>query len=261
MISSLTRAVRTEAVRLGGIRGPLARAAFPLGLVLPIVLTLAIGAVAETLHSDDGLIQVREVGTSNSVYWVVYLGVTVHAVVAAYTQASSAAGPVGELGRHLSGGRFSELAARWIVAGAFGALCSFFATLFLLVALPAFFPGVYGGVDAASPEGVRFLWSVPVYCFAACGIGVGLGALIGATAVAVTALTLWALFIENAVVFLPGGARLVAWMPFANGIFGTGQELAIEPPWGPDGGLAYIAAVAVIFFVLGALRRIWSDRR
>lgn len=117
-MSAFLRSARAEAVRLGGRRGPLLRASLPLGLVLPLLVSVVVAAVAEKLHGDPGdgsgglgeaLIRVREVGTTNSLYWVISLGITVHAVVAAYAQATSTRGAVGELRRHLlpvSGGIF-----------------------------------------------------------------------------------------------------------------------------------------------------------
>jgi ABC-2 type transport system permease protein len=247
------RAVDAEAVRLGGIRGPLVRATLPLALLLPVLVTLAVGAAAESLHGGDGLIQVRESSTTNSIYWVISLGVTVHAVVAAYAQATSMRDGPGELARHILPGPAADLIGRWLVTGLVGAVCSFFAALMMLVALPAFFPGVYGQVDVTSAEGIRFLWAVPVYCFIACGVGVGVGALVRVPAAAVALLTLWSLLIESAVVYVPKGAELVRWMPFLNGTYGTGQEISLEPPWSPDGGLLYFLVVAAALVVLGIL--------
>lgn len=260
-VRALSRSIRAEAVRLGGLRGPLSRITLPLGLALPVLLSLGIGVAAESLHSSEGLIQVREVSTANSIYWVIYLGVTVHAVVSAYAQASSQRGEAGELERRLVPSPVASLFGRWVVTASAGAVCSFLACLLLLTALPAFFPEVYGHVRAASPEGVRFLWSVPVHCVSACAVGAGLGALLRSPAAVAAVFPLWALFLESALVFLPYGARLTGWMPFLNGVYGTGQEIPLEPLWGRDFALLYVVLIGMMFIAAGAVSLRWQHRR
>ncbi len=39
-------------------------------------------------------------------------------------------------------------------------------------------------------------------------------------------------------------------MPFLNGVYGTGQEIVVMPPWGINGALAYCAAVSVVLFTI-----------
>lgn len=249
---NLMRSAHAEIVRLGGRRGPLVRASVPLGLGFPVMVSVMIAAVSERLHHGEGLIQVREVGTDNALFWVISLGVTVHAVVAAYAQTTSTRGPVGDLRRHLLPRTGADLCARWLVTGAVGAACSLVATVLLLLLLPVLFPAVYSSVDMASPEGIRFLWAVPAYTVAASGIGVGVGALVRVPAAAVAVLTLWSLLIEGAVAYLPGGARLLGWMPFLNGQYATGQQIVLAPGWGPGGALFYVFAVAAVLVALGA---------
>lgn len=250
----LARSVRAEAVRWGGRRGLLLRVALPLGIVLPMLVTLAIAVVSERLHGSDSLLQVREVPTSNSVYWLVYLGVTVFAVVAAYAQGTAVRGPAAEAARHASPRPLTGMLARWILVGAAAAGGMLLSAFLLMVTLPALFPAVYGNVDVVSADGVRFLWALPVYAFLAAGIGVAVGALVPWPAAGVAVLTLWALFIENAVVMLPGGGDLIGWMPFLNGIYASGQDIALSPSWGRGGALAYVAVVAAVLVVLGWLR-------
>lgn len=251
--SAFIRSVRAEFVRLGGRRGPFLRASLPLGLVLPMVVTLIVAVVSEKLHHDDGLLRVGEVGTTNSLYWMISLGITVHAVVAAYAQADSTRGAVGELRGHLLPRTGVDMVARWSVTGAVAAACSLIAAVTLLTVLPAAFPDVYGSVDISSAEGLRFLWAVPAYAVAASGIGVGLGALVRIPAAAVAVLTLWSLLIESALVFIPKGADLLGWMPFLNGQYATGQDITLAPSWGPDGALVYVFVVAAVLVAAGTL--------
>ncbi|AGP31922.1 hypothetical protein [Corynebacterium terpenotabidum] len=241
---SLWYGIHAETVRLGGRRGPLVRASLPLGLLLPLLISLGVGFAAEQLHHSDGLIQVREVGTTNALFWVISLGITVHTVVAAYAQTTSTRGSVGELHRHLLPRTGPDLLARWAITGAAAALCCLVTVILVLTLLPVLFPGVYGQVDAWSPEGRRFLWAVPLYAVGACGIGIGVGALIRVPAAAVAVLTLWSLLIETALIYIPHGADLLGWMPFLNGQFATGQDIALTPSWGPDGALLYVFVVA-----------------
>ncbi|WP_337447766.1 hypothetical protein [Corynebacterium pseudokroppenstedtii] len=251
----------SEWVRLSGWRGPFIRVLVPLGIVLPLVVTLVIGGVAESLHGNGGLIQVREVSTTNANYWVIYLGITMYAVVATYAQASSMRGPVGELDSVLHPRPVPSIIARWLVVSVAAAIGSFFSVLMVMVALPALYPQVYGSVSASSVEGVRFLWAAPLYAVAACGIGVGIGALVAVPAAAITVITVWSLLIENAVVFVPHGGELVGWMPFLNGIYGTGQEIALEPPWSSNGSLLYVMVWAAVIMLLGTCSAVRRSRR
>jgi len=248
------RAVHAEAVRLGGRRGLLVRVALPLGIGLPLLITFAVAVVAERIAAAGGLFDVQQVDTDNSVYWIIYLGVTVFAVVAAYAQGTATHGPAAEVARHACPRALTGMLARWTVVGAVAAAGAWLAALFALIALPVAFPAVYGTVDLASSVGLRLLWALPLYALAACGIGIGIGALVPRPAAAVATVTLWSLLIENAMILMPGGANLVGWMPFLNGIYATGQDVALSPPWGRDGALVYVAAVAIVLIAAGWLR-------
>ncbi len=253
-LTVLARSVRAEAVRLGGARGLLLRVVVPLGLLLPAVITLAVAAVAERMNSTGGLLHVRQVETTNAIYWLVYLGVTVLAVAAAYAQATAGRGPAAEVARHAAPRPLTGMLARWILLGAIAAAGMALTAFLLLVALPALFPNVYGQVDVASAAGARFVWALPLYAALAVGLGVGVGALVPRPAAAVAALTLWSLLIENAVMLLPRGGDLIGWMPFLNGIYAAGQDIALAPAWGRDGALGYVAGVTVVVIALGWAR-------
>src|SRR5699024_12290194 len=132
---------------------------------------------------------------------------------------------------------------RLLVFGAAAALSAVMAVFLALITLPVVFPGVYGEVYLGSAAGLRFLWAVPLYAFLAAALGIGVGALITRPAGAVTVVALWSLLVEPAVVMLPRGGKLVVWMPFLNGNYGTGQYVALDTPWGPDGTICYFADV------------------
>lgn len=253
-VGALRRAVAAEAVALGGPRSFVLRLTLPLGVLLPVLITLVVAAVAESLNSRDGLLGVTAVNTTNSVYWLLWIGVTVFAVSAAYRQAESEAGPVAETRRYAEPRLLTGMIARWIVIGGPGAISLGVAALLTMLALPVFFPGVYSEVDVFTPEGVRFLWALPVYAFGAAGVGLGIGALIPSAPAAVAVLTVWSLLVENAVILLPRGDVLTGFMPFLNGVYGSGQDLAIDPAWGRGGALIYLCAIALALVLTGWLR-------
>lgn len=50
-------------------------------------------------------------------------------------------------------------------------------------------------------------------------------------------------------------------MPFLNGVYGSGQDLALDPPWGRGGALLYLCLVALVLIVAGWLRTRAARRR
>ena len=40
--------------------------------------------------------------------------------------------------------------------------------------------------------------------------------------------------------------RVQPYMPYLNGIYGTGQQLGLSPPWGINGALAYFCGIAAV---------------
>lgn len=245
------RGTRAELTRVGGARSILLYGLVPGAVLLPLAITLGVATVAERFASISSTIQVTSVTTTNSVYWVITFTVMIWAVVAAYAQATAERGPLGELARYLYPRRWTGLVSRWIAYGVGAAVCSAALVALVMAILPTFFPKVYAGVDIGSAAGVRFLVAVPVFAVCAVGIGVGLAAIVGHPAGTVVGLLGWAYVIENAISLVPNGYTLQNYMPFLNGTYGTGQELAFMPPWGPTGGLVYCAAVAVVLFALG----------
>lgn len=250
----LWRNIAGEAVAIGGPRSFLFRLTLPLGVLLPVLITLVVAAVSESLNSRDGLLGVTAVSTTNSVYWLLWIGVTVFAVSAAYRQAESETGPVAETRRYASPRLLTSMFARWLVLGGLAAVTLGIATMLTMLALPVFFPGVHSEVDAFTPEGARFVWALPVYAFGAVGVGLGIGGLIPSAPAAVAVLTVWSLLVENAVILLPRGDVLTQFMPFLNGVYGSGQDLALDPVWGRGGALVYLMLVAVALVLAGWLR-------
>ncbi|MEZ5210470.1 ABC transporter permease [Gordonia sp. (in: high G+C Gram-positive bacteria)] len=248
------RGVRAEAIRTGGRRSFLVYGALPAGVVLPLVITFGIAAVAERIaHLNSDEISVNAVSSSNSVYWIITFTVVVGALTAAYAQATSMRAVARDVDRHLYPRAWTSAASRWIFYGLLTAAASAILVAVVMSVLPAAFPDVYSEVSLFSSAGVRFVITVPVYAFFACGLGAGLAALIGHPAGTLAALLFWVFVMEDAIIFVPDGAKIQTYMPFLNGTWGTGQDLAISPPWGTDGALVYFAAVSTALFVVGAL--------
>ncbi|CAM3056557.1 ABC transporter permease [Skermania piniformis] len=247
------RGIRAESVRVGGARSVLSLGAVPGAILLPLVVTFGVATVAERFASISDRIQVTSVATGNSVYWVITFTVMGWAVVAAYAQATAERGAVADTVRYLYPRAWTGPVARWLYYGGLAAACSAILVGLVLLALPALYPKVYGGVDLFSAVGVRFVGTVPLYAFLAVGLGVGLAAVVGHPAGVVVGLLGWTYLVEQAVGLLPNGYTVQRYMPFLNGIFGTGQELAFLPSWGRTGALVYFGAVAVVVFGLGCL--------
>lgn len=252
-VRQVGRGVRAERLRTGGRRSFLVYGALPAGVVLPLLITFGIAYVAERisrLQSDE--ISVSPATSSNSVYWIMTFTVVVGALAAAYAQASCLRGPARDADRYLYPRAWTSALSRWLYYGLLTALVCAILVAAVMAILPRAFPAVYSEVELFSPVGVRFLLTVPVLGFFACGIGVGLAAIIGHPSATLAVILFWVFVMEDAVVFAPNGTKIQAFMPFLNGTWGTGQDLVISPPWGPTGALVYFGAVATAIFVLGA---------
>lgn len=252
-VGQVRRGVVAERVRTGGLRSFLLLGSVPAGVVLPLLITFGIAAVAERISRlNSSEISVSETTSSNSVYWILTFTVIVGALSAAYAQATSMRGPARDMDRYLYPWAPASALARWLYYGLATALVSAALVAVVMSALPAMFPTVYGQVDLFSAEGGRFVITVPVFAFFACGLGVGLAGVLGHPAGTLAVLLFWAFVMEDAIVFVPNGTRIQAYMPFLNGTWGTGQDLVITPPWGVDGALVYFALVCTTVFALGA---------
>ncbi|GAB09636.1 putative ABC transporter permease protein [Gordonia araii NBRC 100433] len=251
-MTALTAAIAAEATRASGRRSPWWFIAVPLAIALPLLITYAVAAVAERFATmTTTSITVTAVESNNSVYWVINLGVLILAVGAAHAQASAAGGPTADTERYLFGSPSTAVVARSLFYGPVAAAVALGLVVLLMSTLPRLFPVVYGGVDLGSGAGLRFCWAVPVFAFFASALGVGLAALTGSGLTAIALMLLWAGVVEDAIALIPNGMTVQQYMPFLNGIYGTGQWLALTPPWGPNGALVYFAVVAAVFVAAG----------
>jgi ABC-2 type transport system permease protein len=100
-----------------------------------------------------------------------------------------------------------------------------------------------------------------IYFFAAV-LAVGVGILVRQSAAAISILLVYTLLVENLIVLIPTvGEKIQKWMPFtaANHFATEGVPHSAEAqgppvldlPYGPWGGLAYFAAIAIAILIAG----------
>lgn len=255
-VSRIGRAVAAERIRTGGRRGLLSTVILPGAIILPLLVTAVVATVSEHFSTISTDVEVVAVGTTNSVYWILTFTVTVWCCAAAYTQSAAERGDVGDLGRILFPRSGTTVAARWIFYGGGAAICAVALAILTMIALPVFYPNVYGDVDLVSAEGLRFVLTIPMYSISAVGISLGVAAAIGNPAASVAVLLGWVYIVENTVALIPNGYTIQGYMPFLNGVYGTGQEIVVMPPWGVNGARAYCAGIAVLMFVIAC----WASR-
>jgi ABC-2 type transport system permease protein len=250
VVTHVLRSVRAESIRAGG-RGPLWIVLVPAACVVPAVITFTIAVVAEYFARIPGQTYVQQVGTSNAAYWVVTVTVVMAATAAAYGRSSESHWGAGAFVRAALPRVWVADAGKWLFYGLLGALTAALMVAVVLIVLPTVSPLVYGEVSIADPVGRRLLVTVPILGFFAAGFGIGVGALARSPAVAVGAVLLWVYVVEIAVGYVPGGLSAQRFMPFLNGVYGTGQDIILAPPWGPDAGLAYACLAFTIMFAGG----------
>jgi hypothetical protein len=125
----------------------------------------------------------------------------------------------------------------------------------------AVFSGVYAAVMVmgsivvahSDPTNWRLVGAIAIYAMLAAVLGVGVGALIRASAGAVSLLLLWPLVAEPLLGNLPNiSPKIGPYLPFANAFtFIDVQWLYpyYAMPWGPAGSIVYFALVVAAVFV------------
>ncbi|NMO00746.1 ABC transporter permease [Gordonia sp. TBRC 11910] len=258
--STIPTAVVAESIRTGGRRGVVWTIGVPAAVLSGLLITMAVAIVAEQFaaigaaSANPASIQVTSATTPNAVYWIITFTVTIGAITAAYAQASAMREPADDLERFSYVRSWTAPIARWLYYGTVTAVVSSALVVCTLLTLPRAFPLVYGGVELMSDAGLRFVWAVPLYGFGACGFGIGLAAVIANPAGAIALLLGWMYVVETAITLVPNGYQLQSYLPFLNGVYGTGQELALQTPWSRNSALAFFVAVSALVFAVGLLR-------
>lgn len=108
-------------------------------------------------------------------------------------------------------------------------------------------------VAHSDPRNWRLVGAIAVYAALAAVLGVGVGALVRASAGAVALLLLWPLVAEPLLGNMPNISMAIGpYLPFANAFtFLDVQWLypSYAMPWGPLGSILYFAGVAAVVFV------------
>lgn len=124
----------------------------------------------------------------------------------------------------------------------------------------AVFSGIYAALMVAAsiavarsdPHEWSLVGAIALYAMAASVLGVGVGALMRASAGAVALLLLWPLVVEPILANMPNiGTEVGPYLPFANAfIFIRVQWLypVYAMPWGPVGSIVYFAVVTAVVF-------------
>lgn len=127
-------------------------------------------------------------------------------------------------------------------------------------AVTAVFSGAYAAVMAmaaivvahSDPRDWRLVGAIALYAMLAAVLGVGVGALLRASAGAVALLLLWPMVAEPLLGNMPDiSPRIGPYLPFAN-VFTFLDVQWLYPyyamPWGPAGSIVYFAAVVAAVF-------------
>lgn len=257
MTTAHVHVVRSLCAEFVGTRGrtPLWTILVPMMTLLPAAITFVIAYVAERFARIPGQVSVAQVSTSNAAYWVISITVAMLAVAAAYSVASERNCGAASYLRLALPRRWTALAGKWLFYGVLGAVTAATMIAVVLVGLPWLSESVYGEVSVTDAVARRMLWTVPMFAFFAAAFGIGVGALTRAPAPAVATVLFWVYFAENAVGYLPKGPSLQRFAPFLNGVYATGQDIALAPPWGQSVALAYTCATFTAVFGAGV---VWS---
>lgn len=253
-VALAVRGARAEMVRTGG-RSRLWTVLIPAAVMLPAGITVAIAIAAETFARIPGQISVLQVPTSNAAYWVITVTTVVVALAASDGQACENRYHAGEYVRLAAPRQWPVLTGRWLFYGALGAAAAAVALLTVLVLLPVVSPLVYGSVSVTDPVALRLLWTVPLLSFFAAGAGIGIGSLIRSPLGAAAVILLWVYAAESAAGYLPSGAYLQRFMPVVNGVYATGQDAVLIPPWSQNVALLYVCSLFTAIFVIAAVER------
>lgn len=144
------------------------------------------------------------------------------------------------------------LVAKAVVAAVFSGILALLMVIASVVAAGLTAPAM-AGLSLADGQTWRTAAAVGLYAALAAVLGVGVGALVRASAGAVALLLLWPLVAEPMLGNLPRiGSEVGPYLPFANAfVFTRVQWLypVYAMPWGEVGSMVYFAGVAAVVFV------------
>ncbi|GED97679.1 ABC transporter permease [Gordonia crocea] len=251
-MTALRRAVSAEFAKLS-VRSAMVNTLIPLALIIPILINVGLAAAARMnkYNGQGGM------DTNNSGYWIMVFStfILMAGVVTSYC---------GEFKDKTAEIQFAVQPRRWMLpvakAVAFGVIAmavAFTTTLVVMVVIPRVFPDVWERVDAFSADGLRVLIGVPVLTLLICLLGQGIAMIIPRPGVAILMIVLWKWGAEFLIPLIPGGVgtQAMRFSPFRNAEYGAGQFATTDSPFGgPNGSMAYFAAIVLVVFGIGLWR-------
>lgn len=253
-LTLLGRALRAEASKLASLRSTW------VVLVLAVMGPLLIATIISFMNSlvadfaGEMALPIESV-----LYWTRTLGVTIFMVWAISTvttelkygtlQSSYSAVPQWGL----------LLVAKWWITGALALLATAVAQPVTVAVQKLLFPSIAGPLPWADHQALQFFFCQPVYAFLACGVGVGLGALLTTAAAAVGVMLVWQLVVELAIHQV--WATAYVWLPFYNAALFSGEVQTVPSPIGPVGAGLYWLLLALIMIGGGVYRLYRTQRR
>lgn len=255
------RAVRSEMAKLSW-RSPVFYALAPLAILIPFGLNagLALAAQMNKINGAGGM------DTDNAAYWVIVFSTFIMMAGAVTSYCGEFKDHTVEIVYGIAPPRWLLPVAKLVVFGTISAATVFVTTLAIMVVLPKVFPEVWNRVNPWEPAGLRLLVGTPLLAFLIVVLALGVSMLIPRPGVAIMLLLLWKWGVEVFVGFVPGdfGIFLQRIALFKNGEMGAGQSPTFDSLFGgPNGSMAFFAAVAIVVFGIGvarlALRDVPSD--
>jgi ABC-2 type transport system permease protein len=146
------------------------------------------------------------------------------------------------------------LVAKAVVAAVFSGVYAGFMVIASVMAARLAAPPLIGAqMPLTDPQVWRLVGAIALYAMLAAVLGVGVGALLRASAGAVALLLLWPLVAEPLLGNMPNiSSEVGPYLPFGNAFLFTGVQWLYPTyamPWGEVGSIVYFAAVAVVVFV------------
>ncbi len=253
----ILRSIRSELAKLSW-RSPLFYALVPLAILIPFGLNAGL-AVAAQLNKINGA---GGMDTDNAAYWVIVFSTFIMMSGAVTSYCGEFKDRTAEIVFGIAPPRWLLPVAKLIVFGMIAAATVFATTLAIMLVLPKVFPEVWNRVNPWEAAGLRLLIGTPVLAFLIVALALGVSMLIPRPGVAIMLLLLWKWGAEVFVGFVPGdfGILLQRFAPFKNGEMGAGQSPTFDSPFGgPNGSMAYFAAIAVVVFGIGVARLVLRD--
>jgi ABC-2 type transport system permease protein len=240
---SAVAVLNAERIKLSTTRSPLWSA------VAVAVLSLGLAAVqASTAYGTGGL------PPEKAAMGVAIFGVPVLMILGSLTVTNEYRSGLIRTTFMAVPNRTLVLVAKAVVAGVFsGIYAAVMVIASVVVARLAAPPLIGAQLPLSDPEVWRLVGAIALYAMLAAVLGVGVGALVRASAGAVALLLLWPLVAEPMLGNLPNiSSEIGPYLPFANAFTFIGVQWlypAYHMPWGELGSMVYFAGVTAAVFV------------